>query len=57
MILNGKFDQKTAIVTGAGSVIGWPRSVVRGLARDGAKVVLGDLSRSSVQYGAKESAT
>ena len=38
---NGKFQQKTAIVTGAGSGIG--REAALGLARDGANVVLGDL--------------
>jgi len=32
MTLNGKFDQKTAIVTGAGSGIG--REVALGLARE-----------------------
>jgi 2-hydroxycyclohexanecarboxyl-CoA dehydrogenase len=52
MILNGKFDQKTAIVTGAGSGIG--REVALGLARDGAKVVLGDLSLERAQAVAKE---
>jgi 2-hydroxycyclohexanecarboxyl-CoA dehydrogenase len=52
MILNGKFDQKTAIVTGAGSGIG--RQVALGLAREGAKVVLGDLSLERAQAVAKE---
>lgn len=52
MILNGKFDQKTAIVTGAGSGIG--REVALGLAREGAKVVLGDLSFERAQAVAKE---
>jgi len=52
MILNGKFDQKTAIVTGAGSGIG--REVALGLARDGAKVVLGDLLLERAQAVAKE---
>ena len=52
MILNGKFDQKTAIVTGAGSGIG--REVALGLARGGAKVVLGDLSLERAQAVAKE---
>ena len=52
MTLNGKFDQKTAIVTGAGSGIG--REVALGLARDGAKVVLGDLSLERAQLVAKE---
>jgi 2-hydroxycyclohexanecarboxyl-CoA dehydrogenase len=52
MILNGKFDQKTAIVTGAGSGIG--REVALGLAREGAKVVLGDLSLERAQAVAKE---
>jgi len=42
MVSNGKFEQKTAIVTGAGSGIG--RAAALGLARQGAKVVLGDLS-------------
>jgi 2-hydroxycyclohexanecarboxyl-CoA dehydrogenase len=52
MILNGKFDQLTAIVTGAGSGIG--RQVALGLAREGAKVVLGDLSLERAQAVAKE---
>jgi 2-hydroxycyclohexanecarboxyl-CoA dehydrogenase len=52
MTLIGKFDQKTAIVTGAGSGIG--REVALGLARDGAKVVLGDLSLERAQLVAKE---
>ena len=52
MILNGKFDQKTAIVTGAGSGIG--REVALGLARAGANVVLGDLSLERAQAVAKE---
>ncbi len=52
MVLNGKFDQKTAIVTGAGSGIG--REVALGLARDGVKVVLGDLSLERAQLVAKE---
>ena len=52
MILNGKFDQKTAIVTGAGSGIG--REVALGLDRDGAKVVLGDLLLERAQAVAKE---
>ena len=52
MILNGKFDQKTAIVTGAGSGIG--RQVALGLARECAKVVLGDLSLERAQAVAKE---
>lgn len=38
---NGKFHQKTAVVTGAGSGIG--REAALGLARDGANVVIGDL--------------
>ena len=52
MILNGKFDQLTAIVTGAGSGIG--REVALGLARDGAKVVIADLSLERAQAVAKE---
>ena len=52
MTLIGKFDQKTAIVTGAGSGIG--REVALGLALDGAKVVLGDLSLERAQLVAKE---
>ncbi len=52
MIGSGKFDQKAAIVTGAGSGIG--REVALGLARDGAKVVLGDLSLERAQLVAKE---
>ena len=46
MILNGKFDQKTAIVTGAGSGIG--RQVALGLAREGANVVLTDTSAQGI---------
>ena len=41
MQANGKFQQKTAIVTGAGSGIG--REAALGLAREGANVVVGDL--------------
>jgi 2-hydroxycyclohexanecarboxyl-CoA dehydrogenase len=52
MILNGKFAQKTAVVTGAGSGIG--REVALGLARDGANVVLADLSLERAQAVAKE---
>jgi NAD(P)-dependent dehydrogenase (short-subunit alcohol dehydrogenase family) len=52
MILNGKFAQKTAVVTGAGSGIG--REVALGLARDGAKVVIADLSLERAQAVAKE---
>lgn len=52
MMLNGKFDQKTAIVTGAGSGIG--REVALGLARGGARVALGDLSLERAQAVAKE---
>jgi 2-hydroxycyclohexanecarboxyl-CoA dehydrogenase len=52
MIVNGKFDQKTAIVTGAGSGIG--REVALGLARGGANVVIADLSLERAQAVAKE---
>jgi len=52
MILNGKFDQKTAIVTGAGSGIG--REVALGLARGGANVVIADLSLERAQAVTKE---
>ena len=52
MIVNGKFDQKTAIVTGAGSGIG--REVALGLARDGARVMIADLSLERAQAVAKE---
>jgi 2-hydroxycyclohexanecarboxyl-CoA dehydrogenase len=52
MIFNGKFEKKTAIVTGAGSGIG--RAAALGLARDGANVVLGDLSLERAQAVAKE---
>jgi 2-hydroxycyclohexanecarboxyl-CoA dehydrogenase len=41
MLANGKFQQKTAIVTGAGSGIG--REAALGLASEGANVVVGDL--------------
>jgi 2-hydroxycyclohexanecarboxyl-CoA dehydrogenase len=49
---NGKFQGKTAIVTGAGSGIG--RAAALGLARGGASVVLGDLSLDRAQVVAKE---
>jgi 2-hydroxycyclohexanecarboxyl-CoA dehydrogenase len=52
MIVNGKFAQKTAVVTGAGSGIG--REVALGLARDGANVVIADLSLERAQAVAKE---
>jgi 2-hydroxycyclohexanecarboxyl-CoA dehydrogenase len=52
MIVNGKFAQKTAIVTGAGSGIG--REVALGLARDGANVVIADLSLERAQAVSKE---
>jgi 2-hydroxycyclohexanecarboxyl-CoA dehydrogenase len=52
MVSNGKFQQKTAIVTGAGSGIG--RAVALGLASDGANVVLADLSFERAQLVAKE---
>jgi 2-hydroxycyclohexanecarboxyl-CoA dehydrogenase len=52
MASNGKFEQKTAIVTGAGSGIG--RAAALGLARDGANVVLGDLSLERAEAVAKE---
>jgi 2-hydroxycyclohexanecarboxyl-CoA dehydrogenase len=52
MVSNGRFHQKTAIVTGAGSGIG--RATALGLARDGAKVVLGDLSLERAQAVAEE---
>ena len=52
MVSSGKFHQKTAIVTGAGSGIG--REAALGLARDGANVVLGDLSLERAQAVAAE---
>jgi 2-hydroxycyclohexanecarboxyl-CoA dehydrogenase len=52
MVSNGKFQGKTAIVTGAGSGIG--RAAALGLARGGANVVLGDLSLDRAQVVAKE---
>jgi 2-hydroxycyclohexanecarboxyl-CoA dehydrogenase len=52
MVSNGRFHQKTAIVTGAGSGIG--RATALGLARDGANVVLGDLSLERAQAVAEE---
>jgi 2-hydroxycyclohexanecarboxyl-CoA dehydrogenase len=52
MASNGKFQGKTAIVTGAGSGIG--RAAALGLARGGANVVLGDLSLDRAQVVAKE---
>ena len=52
MVSSGKFHQKTAIVTGAGSGIG--REAALGLARDGANVVLGDLSLERAQAVAEE---
>ena len=52
MVSSGKFHQKTAIVTGAGSGIG--REAALGLARDGANVVLGDLSLERAQVVAEE---
>jgi 2-hydroxycyclohexanecarboxyl-CoA dehydrogenase len=52
MVSNGKFQQKTAIVTGAGSGIG--RAAALGLARDGANVVLGDISLERAQAVAEE---
>jgi 2-hydroxycyclohexanecarboxyl-CoA dehydrogenase len=52
MVSNGKFERKTAIVTGAGSGIG--REAALGLAREGAAVVLGDLLLERAQAVAKE---
>jgi 2-hydroxycyclohexanecarboxyl-CoA dehydrogenase len=52
MVFNGRYARKTAIVTGAGSGIG--RATALGLARDGANVVLGDLSLERAQAVAKE---
>lgn len=52
MVSNGKFQQKTAIVTGAGSGIG--RAAALGLARDGANVLLGDISLERAQAVAEE---
>ena len=52
MVSSGTFHQKTAIVTGAGSGIG--REAALGLARDGANVVLGDLSLERAQAVAAE---
>ena len=52
MVSNGKFEQKTAIVTGAGSGIG--RAAALGLALGGANLVLGDLSLERAQSVAEE---
>jgi 2-hydroxycyclohexanecarboxyl-CoA dehydrogenase len=52
MVSNGRFQQKAAIVTGAGSGIG--RATALGLARDGANVVLGDLSLERAKAVAAE---
>ncbi len=52
MAFSGRFQQKTAIVTGAGSGIG--RATALGLTRDGASVVLGDLSLERAQAVAEE---
>jgi 2-hydroxycyclohexanecarboxyl-CoA dehydrogenase len=52
MVSNGKFQHKTAIVTGAGSGIG--RAAALGLARGGANVVLGDLCLDRAQGVAEE---
>jgi NAD(P)-dependent dehydrogenase (short-subunit alcohol dehydrogenase family) len=42
MPFNGRFQGKTAIVTGAGSGVG--RAMALGLANEGASVVIADLS-------------
>jgi len=55
MALDSRFAGKVAIVTGAGSGIG--RASALGLAREGASVVLGDLSLERVRSVAEEIAS
>ncbi len=52
MSSNGRFQGKTAIVTGAGSGVG--RAMALGLASDGANVVIADLSAERAESVAKE---
>ncbi|MDA8081619.1 MAG: SDR family NAD(P)-dependent oxidoreductase [Actinomycetota bacterium] len=52
MSSNGRFQGKTAIVTGAGSGVG--RAMALGLASDGANVVIADLSTERAENVAKE---
>lgn len=52
MSSNGRFQGKTAIVTGAGSGVG--RAMALGLASDGANVVIADLSTERAESVAKE---
>ncbi len=52
MSSNGRFQGKTAIVTGAGSGVG--RAMALGLASDGANVVIADLSAERAENVAKE---
>ncbi len=52
MSSNGRFQGKTAMVTGAGSGVG--RAMALGLASDGANVVIGDLSAERAESVVKE---
>ncbi len=52
MPFNGRFQGKTAIVTGAGSGVG--RAMALGLANEGASVVIADLSAERADSVAKE---
>lgn len=55
MPFNGRFQGKTAIVTGAGSGVG--RAMALGLANEGASVVIADLSAERAEGVAKEIAS